>query len=76
MTGTGMMIAAYAVSLLVVERLFKIVKPKLITLNWFSALWTGFTAIRDKTISWATGKVCRKLVVSSCGEGRLFTPAE
>jgi hypothetical protein len=35
MTGTGMMIAAYAASLLVVERLFKIVKPKLMTLNWF-----------------------------------------
>jgi hypothetical protein len=56
MTGTGMMIAAYAASLLVVERLFKIVKPKLMTLNWFSKLWTGFTAIRDKTFSWARGK--------------------
>jgi hypothetical protein len=49
LTGTGMIIAAYAVSLLFVERLFKAVKPKLMTLNWFAKLWTGFIAIRDKT---------------------------
>lgn len=55
-TGTAMIIGAYAVSLLLVERLFKVVKPKLMMLTWFSKLWTRFTAIRSKTLSWATGK--------------------
>jgi hypothetical protein len=35
-TGTGMILGAYAVSLLVVERLFRVVKPKLMTISWFS----------------------------------------
>lgn len=38
-TGTLVIIAAYAASLLLVERLFTIVKPKLMTLNWFARLW-------------------------------------
>jgi hypothetical protein len=36
-TGAAMIIAAYLGSLLVVERLFRIVKPKLMTLPWFAA---------------------------------------
>jgi hypothetical protein len=32
------MIFAYAVSLLITERLFIIVKPKLLTMHWFAAL--------------------------------------
>ncbi|HEY8749811.1 MAG TPA: hypothetical protein VIM11_17645, partial [Tepidisphaeraceae bacterium] len=39
-TGTLMVVAAYTTSLLLVERLFLIVKPKLMTLNWFAQLWT------------------------------------
>jgi hypothetical protein len=35
-----MIIGAFAVSLLVVERLFKVVKPKLMMLSWFARLWT------------------------------------
>jgi len=46
-SGTGILIAAYAVSLLLVERLFKVLKPKLLTLNWFAESWTWATAIRD-----------------------------
>ena len=38
-TGTCMIIAAYATSLLVVERLFVIVKPKLMRLSWFARAW-------------------------------------
>ena len=49
LTGTGMMIAAYAVSLVFVERLFKVVKSKLMTMNWFANMWTWFTAMRDTT---------------------------
>jgi hypothetical protein len=47
-TGTVMIVAAYATSLLVVERLFRIVKPKLLTLPWFARLWAWFLAIRGK----------------------------
>src|ERR1700682_5523227 len=37
-TGTGMLVGAYAASLLFVERLFRVVKPKLMTLSWFAKL--------------------------------------
>ena len=37
-TGTVMIVVAYAASLLLVERLFIIVKPKLLTLPWFARL--------------------------------------
>jgi hypothetical protein len=47
LTGTGIMIAAYAVSLVFVERLFKVVKSRLMTMNWFANMWTWFTAMRD-----------------------------
>src|SRR6476659_1287790 len=40
LTGTGMLVAAYAASLLVVERLFRVVKPKLMMLSWFARSWT------------------------------------
>jgi hypothetical protein len=47
-TGTVMIVAAYAASLLVVERLFRIVKPKLLTLPWFARFWAWFIVIRGK----------------------------
>lgn len=47
LTGTGIMMAAYAVSLVFVERLFKVVKSKLMTMNWFANMWTWFTEMRD-----------------------------
>jgi hypothetical protein len=47
-TGTVMIVAAYAASLLVVERLFLVVKPKLLTLPWFARLWAWFIVIRGK----------------------------
>src|SRR5579863_5348451 len=49
-TGTAMIIGAYLGSLLVVERLFKIVKPKLLMLPWFAKLWANVLLIRDKVI--------------------------
>jgi hypothetical protein len=51
-TGTGMIIAAYAASILVVERLFLIVKPKLLKLEWFAWAWIRFVAVRDRVVSW------------------------
>jgi hypothetical protein len=47
-TGTAMIIAAYAASLLIVERLFAVVKPKLLKLHWFAKLWAWLIVIRYK----------------------------
>jgi hypothetical protein len=52
LTGTGMMVAAYAGSLLLVERLFRVVKPKLLMLDWFAKLWSWVIAFRNKVIPW------------------------
>ena len=43
-TGTAMIIAAYLGSLFVVEKLFRIVKPKLLMLPWFARLWAKYRA--------------------------------
>jgi hypothetical protein len=51
LTGTLVMIFSYAFSLLIIERVFKIVRPKLLTLKWFAAFWNWFTAIRAKTMA-------------------------
>jgi hypothetical protein len=40
LSGTATIVAAYAMSLLVVERLFRLVKPKLLMLNWFATIWS------------------------------------
>src|SRR5467141_589492 len=48
LTGTAMIVGAYAVSLLFVEPLFRLVKPRLMTLSWFAKLWTLFVATRNK----------------------------
>ena len=50
LTGTGMIVAAYAVSLLIVERLFRIVRPKLTTLGWFAKLWEYYVALRNRIV--------------------------
>jgi hypothetical protein len=51
-TGTAMIVAAYAGSFFVVERLFRIVKPKLLTLPWFAKLWAKVLTARGKVIGW------------------------
>jgi hypothetical protein len=50
LTGTGMLVAAYAASLVVIERLFRVVKPKLMTIGWFARLWSGFVALRARLV--------------------------
>lgn len=45
-SGTVMITLAYAASLLVVDRLFVIVKPKLLQLRWFAKLWSWFVIFR------------------------------
>jgi hypothetical protein len=50
-TGTAMIIGAYLASLLLVERLFRIVKPKLLMLGWFAHLWSYVVIARSKAIA-------------------------
>jgi hypothetical protein len=50
-TGTAMIVACYAFSLLVVERLLVIVKPKLLTIPWFAKLWEGFVSARTRALN-------------------------
>ena len=50
--GVLVMICAYAGSLFITERLFVVLKPKLLTLPWFAFAWRWFVTVRDKLISW------------------------
>lgn len=50
-TGTLMIIAAYATSLFLVERLFRIVKPKLLTLRWFSRVWSWLVEVKRRALN-------------------------
>lgn len=45
-TGTAMIVACNLLSLCAVERLFAIVKSKLLTLPWFAKFWNGVTSVR------------------------------
>src|SRR5215475_11756161 len=51
-TGAAVMFFAYAGSLFFVERLFKIVKPRLLTLRWFATLWKWCMSVRIKMRGW------------------------
>jgi hypothetical protein len=46
--GVLVMICAYAGGLFITERLFVVLKPKLLTLLWFAVAWQWFVAVRDK----------------------------
>jgi hypothetical protein len=61
MTGSFVMIGAYAVSILLVEQLFKLVKPKLLKLAWFATIWTWFVEVRHKLLCrFRTTRIGRK----------------
>jgi hypothetical protein len=49
-TGSITILCAYALGLLVVERIFKIVKPKLLSLRWFAFIWMRFVGLRAKVM--------------------------
>jgi hypothetical protein len=51
-TGAVVMICAYAVSLFLTERLFVIVRPKLMKLSWFAAVWRPFVRLRNRALRW------------------------
>ena len=50
--GVLIMIFAYAGSLFVTERLFLVLKPKLLTLSWFAVAWQWFVTVRNKLVYW------------------------
>ena len=52
LTGMIFLIGAYAVSLFVTERLFIILKPKLLMLPWFAKSWRWFVALRRRVLRW------------------------
>jgi hypothetical protein len=56
LTAAGMIIGAYPVSLVLVERLFRAVKPKLLMLDWFGKLWARYSTLRDKVLAIARGQ--------------------
>jgi hypothetical protein len=61
MTGSFVRICAYALSILLVEWLFKLVKPKLLRLAWFAAIWTWFVEARHELLCWLrTTRIGRK----------------
>jgi len=39
LSGAATIAAAYVMSLLITERLFRLVKPKLMMLDWLAAIW-------------------------------------
>jgi hypothetical protein len=55
-TGTLTVTAAYAGSLLLVERLFIIVKPKLLKLRWFAKIWVRIIVCRYSLMSLLRGR--------------------
>jgi hypothetical protein len=65
--GLIVMLGAYALSVFLVERLFKIVKPKLLKLPWFAGAWRWTVAVRGRAFrslrsKWVAGRkgLCAK----------------
>ena len=50
--GIIVLLVSEALSLLVVDRLFEVMKPKLLELHWFAVFWEWFTSLRDPLIEW------------------------
>lgn len=50
-TGTVVIVCAYAASLLVVERLFRVVRPKLLTLPWLARLSNWLLSLRASALA-------------------------
>ena len=56
LAGLIVMLCAYLFSALLVERLFKIVKPKLLTLSWFAIIWKKVVYVRRTALDWLKSK--------------------
>jgi hypothetical protein len=51
-TGVVTLVAAYLVSIVVVDQIFQAGKPKLFTIPWFFKLWTWLSSYRDRLLDW------------------------
>ena len=54
LAGSVILLGAYIVSLYFIERLFCILKPKLMLLGWFNATWTRFATFRHMAWKWVS----------------------
>jgi hypothetical protein len=70
--GVLVMICAYAGSLFITERLFVVLKPKLLILPWFAFAWQCFVTVRDKLVNWLLRTWTR--VRRSANRGPVGTP--
>jgi len=52
MAGLVLLIAAYLVSVLVVDRIFTAGKAKLVTIPWFAKLWTWISDYKERLLTW------------------------
>jgi hypothetical protein len=59
-TGTLAIVCAYAIGLFLTERLFVIVRPKLMKLPWFAAIWRPFVRIRGRVLRWTASFLPRR----------------
>jgi hypothetical protein len=50
--GACVVIGAYAASLLIIDRLYRVAKSKLMTMKWFAALVTVFVKTRGSLLAW------------------------
>jgi hypothetical protein len=48
--GACIIVGAYAASLLIIDRLFRVVKSKLMTMNWFAVIMTAFAKVRGSVL--------------------------
>ncbi len=51
-TGTAALFGLHGASLLSTERLFAVLKPRLLSIGWFAMLWRRIEAIRDVLVRW------------------------
>jgi hypothetical protein len=60
LTGTAVLVAAYTVSILLVERLFRLLKPNLMRLRWVRRAWDLWQSVYAKALSWISQAVGRQ----------------
>jgi hypothetical protein len=53
--GGVVLILAYGMSLVLVERIFAAGKPQLLTIRWFAAGYRWFAALHERVIAWVKG---------------------
>lgn len=68
--GTVSLVISHGLSLILIERLFEVVKPKLLMLPWFAKVWGWFTDLRDQLLTWIRSTWAWSLVIRVRNEAR------